>query len=85
MLCFRNPTLVIEEKTLRLAHRFTQDSDHNTYSCLLFASLLTDTGKILFNNTLRMLICFHTSFIDHCQIEGASFIDICDIYFFATS
>ena len=45
---FRNPGLVLEEKPLRLAHRFAQQTSADSYLCYLLGSLETDLGNYLY-------------------------------------
>ena len=43
--CNRHPIVILEEKTLRLAHRFAQQSSAESYICYLIATLSVDHGN----------------------------------------
>ena len=45
--CNRHPIVILEEKTLRLAHRFAQQSSAESYICYLIATLSVDHGNCL--------------------------------------
>ncbi|CAH1772414.1 unnamed protein product [Owenia fusiformis] len=43
---YRNPTILLEEKALRLAHRYAQDSGDDSFRCLLIGNInITSDGE----------------------------------------
>lgn len=68
MLFFRNPKLVVTEKTIRLACRHAKQNKNNL-SCFLLGSLTVDEGNILWKIIFMTGIDFvFTASVNYCNI-----------------